>query len=111
MELLENAQEDVGNHTTRQELETPEMGAEEDFLPTILPVFRQHQNQTVPDQNGMNRNAVMARPPPESIAMQNTGPSTNQLISSSQAVLRGAFAGASFQGPVTINFNMQNHSE
>ena len=31
---------------------------------------------------------------------------SNQLITSSQAVLRGAMAGASFHGPVTINFNL-----
>ena len=34
---------------------------------------------------------------------------SNQLISSSQAVLKGALAGASFHGLVTVNFNVKTN--
>ena len=85
------------------------MNSDDDFLPSILPVPRANRNQTIPQQSGINENAIVACPPPAS--MQTPGLSTNQLISFSQAVLRGAFAGASFQGPVMINFNLPNHNE
>ncbi len=63
-------------------------------------------------QTASNDDAIQAFPP--NIPKRNNEismSSKNQVISSSQAVLRGAFAGASFHAPVTINLHLNSREK
>ena len=66
-------------------------------------------SQPPKSRNASNADAIQAFPPNHPKKNREISMSSNkQVISSSQAVLRGAFAGASFNAPVTIQFNLNS---